>query len=591
MNKQAHTIPRVAKLCWGGYPVRSGLSILLLFATGVTGGLSIAAVVPLMQSLTDEAPDRGGVVDTVFRSIFATLRMEMTFLNMLLLVFAIVCMRAAGMTLLAFLASSVEVSIERDKKQELFNRLLRTQLTYLYTCDFGRLTDVIITQTRMMGRLLLFLSRFTTSIMDMAFALCVILLISWKLTVCLALFSIGLYALLKPILWKAKGWGMHAARCQGHMQTTVGSALNGYKTFKSYARETLLRRQLKGILAKYRRARIKLRTVEGALNALFEPLVLLIAILFFLLFEFELAVFMAFIVAASRMYMSIRVIQNMHYKITTHSAALDLYSTMLDELTRHQYPDEHVGEEFAALHDGVEFRQVSFRYDVGDTDIHVGPLDARIPKGTTIAFVGESGSGKSTTVDLLEGLLRPQSGQILIDGKDLAAYRLTSFRRKVAYVSQDTFLLNDTVQRNIDFAEEGIGKDDVMEASRLADADEFIQKLPEKYDTLLGEQGARLSGGQRQRIALARALALKPEILILDEATSALDNESEKRIQSAIDGSRGRMTIIVIAHRLTTVRHADYIYVFDDGKIAESGDFDGLLARRGIFRRMYNAIG
>jgi ABC-type multidrug transport system fused ATPase/permease subunit len=160
---------------------------------------------------------------------------------------------------------------------------------------------------------------------------------------------------------------------------------------------------------------------------------------------------------------------------------------------------------------------------------------------------------------------------------------MTSFRKRVSYVSQDLFLLNDTLFRNIAFGDQNITLAQVQEACRLAQAQEFIEALPLGYDTVLGEHGASLSGGQKQRIALARALTRKPDILILDEATSALDNESEKQVQAAIESLSGDITIIVIAHRLSTVRNADYLYLFENGRIIEEGSFDALLDRRGKF--------
>ena len=176
---------------------------------------------------------------------------------------------------------------------------------------------------------------------------------------------------------------------------------------------------------------------------------------------------------------------------------------------------------------------------------------------------------------------------ITVDGVPLSHYSMTSFRKRVAYVSQDLFLLNDTLFRNIAFGEQSITLEQIKTACRLAHAHEFIEALPAGYDTVLGEHGASLSGGQKQRIALARALTRKPDILILDEATSALDNESEKQVQAAIDSLSGDITIIVIAHRLSTVRSADHLYLFENGRIIEEGTFDALLDQRGKFYDLY----
>ena len=353
--------------------------------------------------------------------------------------------------------------------------------------------------------------------------------------------------------------------------------------------EPLLRMQLRRTLRRYRRAELLLATAQGILESVYAPLVMVLAVLIYLLFEFELAVFSAFVVAASRMYMSVRVMQSAQYSMARHTASLELYDDMVAELEAHLYPDESVGKDFESLQEGVQFQDVTFRYQVDEESFLIGPLDLEITKGKTVGLVGRSGSGKSTTVDLLEGLLRPDSGEILLDGESLFDYQMTAYRRRVAYVPQDAFMLNDTVTRNINFGLEGITQADVRAACRLAFAHGFIEELPRGYDTRLGEQGARLSGGERQRIALARALVIKPEILILDEATSALDSESEKRIQTAIDNLHGQMTIVIIAHRLTTVQHADHIYVFERGHVVEEGTFRELLGKKGSFYRLHSA--
>ena len=582
-------IRQTLSLCVREYWVRFALAIVLLLFTGLSSGLTIAAVIPLILSLDARPVEGTGGVDVASRRLFGAAGIEMTFLNIMLVVLAIVLVRAIMMILLNVVMKSIELDIERDKKQHLFDALLRTQLSYLYACSFGRLTDIIVTQTRLIGRLLDFFARFVTGAVDALFAIAVIFVISWRLTIFLAVFTAVLYAFLQPAFALAKNWGRRVAECRGEMQETVNYTLNGYKTLKSFVRESFLRLRFRKTLQRYRRAEMRLATVQGILQSVFAPLVLVLGVLIYLLFDFELAVFAAFVVASSRMYMSIRIMQSAQYNMASHLAPLELYDDMVVELEAHLYPDESVGKEFERLEEGIRFRNVMFRYQVDEASFLIGPLNLDIPRGKTVGLVGSSGSGKSTTVDLLEGLLRPNSGEILLDGGSLFDYRMTGYRRKVAYVSQDTFLLNDTVTRNIDLGMEGVTLEDVREACRLAQAHEFIDKLPRSYDTRLGEQGARLSGGEKQRVALARALVIRPDILILDEATSALDNESERRIQAAIDGLHGQMTIVIIAHRLTTVRHADHIYVFDSGRIVEEGKFDDLLEQKGSFYRLYSA--
>ncbi|MBQ8186067.1 MAG: ABC transporter ATP-binding protein [Clostridia bacterium] len=232
----------------------------------------------------------------------------------------------------------------------------------------------------------------------------------------------------------------------------------------------------------------------------------------------------------------------------------------------------------------VEFKNVTFGYSeetkvLDDISFHAKP-------GQMIALVGATGVGKTTIVSLLERFYDPQAGKILIDGHDTKHITLSSLRDNISIVLQDVFLFNGTVFDNIAYGVDGASEEDVYEAARIACADGFIQEMPEGYATMIGERGVRLSGGQKQRIAIARAVLRKTPILILDEATSAVDNETEAQIQQAIENLMGHQTIIVIAHRLTTIMKADSIIVLKDGKIAEQGSHAQLLVSGGIYHDM-----
>ena len=216
--------------------------------------------------------------------------------------------------------------------------------------------------------------------------------------------------------------------------------------------------------------------------------------------------------------------------------------------------------------------------------IAVKDVSFEIMKGETFVVMGLSGSGKSTLVEILTGLRRANSGQVLIDGVDLWDFDLRSWRRRIGYVTQDIIIFNDTVRNNLKLAHPDATDDEIMAHLETAHFTEVLARLPEGLDTVLGEGGIRLSGGERQRLTLARALMGEPEVLILDEATSALDNESEYLIQEAIDAVAQELTIVVIAHRLSTVRRADRIYILENGRIDESGNFDELAAGNSTFR-------
>lgn len=229
----------------------------------------------------------------------------------------------------------------------------------------------------------------------------------------------------------------------------------------------------------------------------------------------------------------------------------------------------------------IEFKDVVFSYDKEKTVLDGISFSAK--PGEMVAIVGATGGGKTTIVSLLERFYDPQSGEILIDGENIRHATLNSLRSNISIVLQDVFLWTGTIYENIAFGSPEASEEEVYEAARIACADEFIRAMPDGYNTMIGERGVKLSGGQKQRIAIARAVLRKAPILILDEATSAVDNETEAQIQKAIENLAGKQTLIVIAHRLTTIMKADNIIVLRDGKIAEQGNHDLLMKQNGIY--------
>jgi subfamily B ATP-binding cassette protein MsbA len=240
---------------------------------------------------------------------------------------------------------------------------------------------------------------------------------------------------------------------------------------------------------------------------------------------------------------------------------------------------------FDRLEHGLELRDVSFHYAPGEPAALAG-ASLLIPRGKTTAIVGRSGAGKSTLMDLLFRFRDPTGGEILVDGRPLVQLELGSWRARLAIMSQEVHLFNDTVEANIGYGRAGASEADIREAARMAGAHDFICELPNGYATSLGDGGIRLSGGQRQRIALARTVLRDPEILLLDEATNALDNETEREFQAALRRFARNRTVVVIAHRLSTIESADQIVVLEQGRVVEAGPPAGLLAANGSYARL-----
>jgi ATP-binding cassette subfamily B protein/subfamily B ATP-binding cassette protein MsbA len=249
--------------------------------------------------------------------------------------------------------------------------------------------------------------------------------------------------------------------------------------------------------------------------------------------------------------------------------------------------DTETGKDFKGLSKAISFRDVSLQYEDMPNEALKG-LNLTISKGSTVAFVGSSGAGKSSMMDLLVRLFNPSRGAIMADEVNLKDIRLSAWRGKLGVVSQDTFIFNETIEENIRFGLPEATLDEIVNAAKMAGAHEFVTKLPQGYQTVVGERGYRLSGGERQRLALARALVRNPEVLILDEATSNLDSHSEHLIQNALHQFQGQKTVIIVAHRLSTVTTAQQIYVLEAGQIVEGGTHQELLSLNRRYAYLWN---
>jgi len=234
----------------------------------------------------------------------------------------------------------------------------------------------------------------------------------------------------------------------------------------------------------------------------------------------------------------------------------------------------------------IEFRNVTHKYEDSDKR-SLDSVSITIPKNNSVALVGSSGAGKTTVIDLLLGLLKPVSGEVLVDGKDMHQ-SLLSWQKQIGYVPQSIYLIDDTVRNNVAFGvkQELINDEKVWNALRLAQLESFVGELPENLDTMVGENGVRFSGGQRQRIGIARALYHDPQVLIMDEATAALDNETERALMESIEVLSGERTIVLIAHRITTVKKCDIIFFLSNGRLMAKGTYDSLLSTNDEFRQM-----
>jgi len=280
-----------------------------------------------------------------------------------------------------------------------------------------------------------------------------------------------------------------------------------------------------------------------------------------------------------------RKLGNVNAQIQSGLAAAERVFSIID--TPITIKDPISPKPFKSFRDSIRYKDVTFTYENSNRS-SLSNINLTIKHGEIVALVGSSGAGKSTFVDLLPRFYDISSGSITIDDIDIREYTLSDLRSKMGIVTQETILFNDTIFNNIAYGMPNATLKDIIAAAKAANALEFIEELPEKFDTEIGEKGARLSGGQRQRLSIARAILKNPEILILDEATSALDTESERKVQLAIDNLVKDRTVIVIAHRLSTIVKANRIIVLENGEIVESGNHQELLDKNGHYRKLYD---
>ncbi|MBI5168948.1 MAG: ABC transporter ATP-binding protein [Candidatus Eisenbacteria bacterium] len=563
----------------------------LLFAT--VSGDAVAAPAPLpLPDFVPGAHAIAGLAADWNHWLFDTRRI-VGFERLCFVILGLFFVKNVSEYLSSFLSVSVEQAMLRDLRGIVFAHLQRLSLSFYHGKRTGALISQVTNDVDIMRQIIAAgISNLLKDGLTLVGCLVIVFLSSWKL------------ALLSMLVLPPAGWMLavigrkvrsRSGRTQERMADLTGilqESIMGARVVKAFGMEGFEQSRFEKANQGYFASFVRMRRVASAAKPISEYAMILLAVGIAWvgareIFEHQSLPpgrFLQFVTALLGIIGPVKSLSELNNSIAAGLGASDRVFRLLDtEPTISDRPD---ARDLPPLTDAVRFEKVGFSYDTGDPVLR--DVDFEVKRGEVVALVGASGAGKSTTLDLLGRFYEPTSGRITFDGIDLRDARTSSLRRQLGIVTQETILFHDSVRANIAYGLPDVPMERVREAARAANAHTFIEKLPEGYDTVIGDRGVRLSGGERQRLAIARALLKNPPLLLLDEATSALDTENERLVQEALERLMRERTVFVIAHRLSTVQHANRILVFEGGRIVESGTHAELLAAGGAYRRLHD---
>lgn len=510
-------------------------------------------------------------IDTIF-SIFS---IPKNLISLMVLVFLLLIVRQLFNYLRTVYSTWITEAIFADIRGEGFRWFVRADMPFYDIHGIGELVNVLtVDGIRAGSGIFTFFNLLAAS---MIFVLYFIFLLF--LSPGMTLFAMGIMGcvglVLKSRITRSGEIGLEVSKYNDKISASVVERLNGIRLIKLSATEEEEIRSIRGFSEKIRENTYKLARIRARMEFTVDPMVILAGLTILYLssevFHMTLAKTGIFIFILLRLMPYTKDMFNSRQALAGFSGSLFRVTSLLDKARRSEVIRGGKVASFK-LEKGIRFENVSFAYDQR-SDFALKNINIWIPAGRMTALIGRSGAGKSTLVDLIPRLRVPSEGRITVDSQPIEEFDLKILRRSIAFVSQEGFLFNDTIENNIKYCRPDANMDDVARVAAMAYAEGFIREFPEGYETVVGERGVKLSGGQKQRIILARALLQQASIIILDEPTSALDSESEVYIQKAMEGlrARGGITMIVIAHRLSTIRSADQIIVLDRGRVIECG--------------------
>jgi len=561
----------------------------LVFALGAAAfeGLGLGFLLAFLQSLVN--PNAEPIQTGVDWFDIWILGVNKSAINRLYRVSALILLATwirAGFNYLTHIYTELtQLKLVDRLRKRIFEQLQSLSLSYFSKTQSGELINTITSEIGRLQQAFGLFAFIITKILTLIVYAILLFQLSWQLT----LISVLLFSLLAVGLSKLNAQVREASfpvsKAYGKFASTAIEFINGIRTVQAFTTQSFERQRYyqasSDIVTTSTNAVLSVAMVrpiaEGAATTVLVSMIIVAITVFVANGTLQIASLLTFLFVLFRLVPAVHEINGNRAFLSSFRGSIENITEVLRSDNKTYLQD---GEfQFSGLQRAIEFVDVDFGYDAEQLVLH--NITLTIKRGQMTALVGASGAGKTTLVDLIPRFYDPTKGKILLDGVDLRKFAINSVRRKMAVVSQDTFIFNTSVRNNIAYGTEGADEAEIWEVARLANALEFIREMPQGFDTQLGDRGVRLSGGQRQRIAIARALLRDPDILILDEATSALDSVSERLIQDSLEKLSVGRTVIAIAHRLSTIVRADKVVVLEQGRIVEQGAYQDLLEQRG----------
>jgi ABC-type multidrug transport system fused ATPase/permease subunit len=581
------------KTLWNAFGrYRWHVAALVLFGvlSPLIEGIGINAIIPLMSFFIGSASTATDFITTAIQELFGFLHLPFTFRYLIIFILVLFVLRAISVVAFGYIRGWITADFLSKESEEVMRETLLSSWAFSLKQKLGTVQNTLVRDVQQTSGLLGTVAQVIQSFSGFFMYLLVDINISPLMT----LYTMGggaiLVFLLRPLLRRNQRIGREAALVEKRFSQFLSEHIIGMKAIKAAGAERAAIDSGTEHISLLRTLSIRQTLVNTLGSSFFQPFSIVLVVLLFLLTYhtpgFNIVSFAASLYLIQKIFTYLESGQN---SLQTVSGLLP-YAKNIDNFKRSLalHGESTGGDKPFVLDKELAFKNVSFSYDEGK-----GLLDNvsfSVRAGETVGLIGPSGAGKTSIADILLRLFRPSGGDILLDGVPSESISLEEWRHHIGYVSQDVFLLNDSIEENIRFYNRALTTEDIEKAARQANIYDFIMSLPEAFKTTTGDRGVMLSGGQRQRIALARALAGKPTLLILDEATSALDHESEKLIHDAIRALHGTMTVFIIAHRPSTVAEADTIIVLSHGAIVESGTPQELLRKHdSYFFKMQHA--